>query len=128
MAAAQGISPQQMKPMLEATRANWVAFRNYDGRELIYFTQMLSFHCGIKDIRYGVNGAAAETAFPVPACNPANPFALDAAKDKVYLSVPLGSVTEVTVQVTYADGSKSAAATYTPCGVAGDRTCGKLKQ
>ena len=116
-----------MKPILQATRANWIAFRNYDGKQWVYFTHLVTYHCGLKAIQYGVNGAAPAIAFPVPACKAERPLGVDPAKDRIYFTAPLNAVRALTVVVTFADGSRSAPATFEPCAVSGDTTCGKLK-
>ncbi|EKD60680.1 MAG: hypothetical protein ACD_54C00616G0002, partial [uncultured bacterium] len=58
----------EIKPILEATRSAWVAVREYDGRDLVYFTHLMAWRCGIAEIRYGLNGTAAETLLPMEPC------------------------------------------------------------
>ncbi len=46
----------EVKQILELTKASWVGVREYEGRDLVYFSQVLSWRCGLHQIRYSVNG------------------------------------------------------------------------
>ena len=99
----------EIKPILEATRASWVAVRAYDGRDLVYFTHLMAWRCGIAEIHYGLNGVAAETLLPIEPCYEAEavPNALKADSGvEIYLSEALGSVQSVTVRLLMDDGSE----------------------
>lgn len=124
-AAAQGamMAPAQMRAALEATAGQWLAFRNWDGKQLVYFTHLVSWKCGIAEVRYQVNGQGGAEHFPLPACDPQMPFNVDAEKDAIYLTFAAGTVREITVQLTYADGSESAVRAFAPCDNAGDSAC-----
>ena len=127
-AKAQMPPPAQLKTMAEAAKAQWVAFRNWDGRQLIYFTIAVTYHCGLAEIRYSLNGKDLVERWPVPACNTQMPFNIDAENDQIYLALDPGTVSAVSVQLVYADGSESAVRTYHPCEDAGEATCGVLAQ
>jgi hypothetical protein len=110
--AQQFTSAAEIAPILEATRANWIAVREYEGRDLVYFTQVLSWRCGLSEIRYGLNGAAAETVLPMEPCyeNEAQPNALKFDQGvEVYLAEPLKSVQSVDVVLKLDDGSEARA-------------------
>lgn len=94
----------EVRPILEATRGNWVAVREYDGRDLVYFTHLLSWRCGLVRLDYGVNGGTMQT-FPMPACHEglATPNALTGDDVLPYVGFPLGSVQSVEVRITYDD-------------------------
>ena len=79
-AAAQGTLGQE-KQILPMIKASWVAFRNYDGRQWIYFTTLIAYHCGLAEIRYSIGSDALDRRFPVPACDRQRPNAIDPAKD-----------------------------------------------
>ena len=125
-AKAQMPPPAQFKMMAEAAKAQWIAFRNWDGKQLIYFTIPVTYHCGLSEIRYSLNGDDLAERWPVPACNAQMPFNIDAEKDKLYLELDPGAVSAVSLQLVYADGSESPVRTYKPCDNVGEATCGVL--
>ena len=98
----------EIKPILGMTKSNWVAVRAYDGQDLLYFTHLLAWRCGLWDIRYGVNGAPADNVVPMEPCNvdTAQPNGLtDVINYSPYVTLPLDSVDSVYVELTYDDGT-----------------------
>ncbi|RSK38023.1 hypothetical protein EJA01_03570 [Rhodovulum iodosum] len=95
--------PEMVRKILGMTRANWVAVREFDGRDLVYFTHLMAYRCGLTELRYGINSDAADTVFEMEPCytDEATPNAI---KGLPYISLPLGSVERVVVEITYADG------------------------
>lgn len=94
----------EVKPILTATKSSWVAVREYDGRDLVYVTQIMAWRCGLVALRFSVNGA--ETAdWPLPPCHEdtAAPNALTPDDGLPYRSYPLGSVEQVNVLLVYDD-------------------------
>lgn len=117
------------KMMADANRASgWVAFRNYGGQQLVYFTPLVTLHCGINEVRYSINTPALDAVFPLPDCHPALPFSLppDAGLEAIALSLPPGTAELVAVQITYTDGSQSDVLVFEPCDAVGDATCAFL--
>jgi hypothetical protein len=94
------------KKMLDMTRNSWVAFRDFNGKVLVYFTQLLTSRCALQKISYGINSQATPSAFPMPTCNPKDPYAV--GDGKIYIEAP-GDSRFLTVQLTFKDGSKSEA-------------------
>ncbi len=119
---AQGLTGQE-KQILPLIKANWLAFRNYSGRQFIYFTILLAYRCGLSEIRYSVNSDALDRTFPLPPCDPAQPQALDAAKYPPFVTLALATAREVTVRVIFKDGSATDTVRFKPCGNAADGTC-----
>lgn len=117
-----------VKQAINATKANWIAFRNYDGQQLLYLTQLLTWKCGLREIRYGLNSSHLGDVWPLPVCNPQTPYQLDPNYDHIYVNYPLDSLKFVSVQVVFADGATTDVMTYTPCDVANEVSCAALIQ
>jgi hypothetical protein len=102
----------EVGPILEMTRANWVAVREYDGKDLVYFTQLLSWRCGLTEIRYGLNGAPPETLLPMEPCyeDEAQPNAIKLDQGVLpYITQPLQSVQSLDILLKLDDGSETTA-------------------
>lgn len=109
-AHAQGMPPEQIKQILDLTKTSWVSFRDWNGQQLIYFTHLESWRCGIDFVFYGLNGGTLDQMWELDACDPANPNAV--LKEKPYIELPLGSTQSISVQLIFPDGSKSAIETF----------------
>ena len=101
----------EIKPILDATRANWIAVREYDGKDLLYFTHLLSWRCGLSEIRYGLNGAAPDKIWAMEPCydTEPQPNALKMESAEIYLTEPLSSIQTISISVTYDDGTEASA-------------------
>ncbi len=117
-----------VKQALNSTTGNWVAFRNFDGRQWLYLSHVLTWKCGLTEVRYAINSSTLTERWPLPACNPQNPYALDPQADHIYTYFAPDSVSFVSVQIVFADGTETAVMTYVPCDVPGDQTCAALVQ
>lgn len=118
------------KAMLEANKTTgWIQFRNYDDRQLIYFTALQTMHCRLSEIRYSINSDALDKRFPVATCNPRLPFNLpsDSTEEYVYLSLAKDEAETITIQVAWDDGAGSEIIVYKPCEGVGDATCAAIK-
>lgn len=98
----------EVKPILGMTKANWVAVRAYEGQDLLYFSHLLAWRCGLWDIRYGINGEPAETVLGMEPCHDdtAQPNSLtDVVNFPIYANFPLDSVESVYVEIVFDDGT-----------------------
>ena len=105
-AAGDFTTAAEVRPILSATKARWVAVRAFDGKDLLYFTQIEAWRCGLSEIRYSVNDAP-ETVREMEPCyeGTAQPNAFKATDHLPYITRPLGSIAKVSVTVVYDDGS-----------------------
>ncbi len=105
------------KAMLDANKTTgWVQFRNFSGKQLVYFTPLQTMHCRLSEIRYSINSDALDKRFPLGKCNPHIPFSIPETDtvDYVYTSFPAGSVKTIAVQAVWDDGAGSEIVIYKP--------------
>lgn len=100
----------EVKPILTATKPNWVAVREYDGQDLLYFTNLLAWRCGVAAISYAVNGAADQSLTMEP-CHEGTAQRNALLMDSVlpYVALPLGSLETLSVTVTFDDATTEVA-------------------
>lgn len=103
--AAPGNAAGQEKRILEMTKNSWVAYRNYAGRQIIYFTHLEAWKCGITQVTYSINSEALDQIYELRPCDPNNPNAI--TTDTPFITMPLGTSKTIAVQLTYEDGTKS---------------------
>jgi hypothetical protein len=94
----------EIKPILNATKGNWVAVRQYGGKDLLYITHLWSWRCGLSAIAISVNGEAMQN-WPLPPCHLeyATPNAILEEDGLPYLSLREGAVESITIQIVYDD-------------------------
>jgi hypothetical protein len=106
-----GALESSQKQLLDQFWTSWIAFDASSNRGLAYFTQMVSMRCGMKEAKYGFNGAVPDKVLEIPPCDPKNPYAIpDGAVP--YLKIA-DDVKSMKVQVTYADGTQSQVREFT---------------
>ncbi len=105
-AQAQFLSAAEVKPILDVTQANWLGVRVYDGNDLLYFTHLVTFRCGLEEVFYGLNGEIPSQPLPMEPCYEGTnaPAAMDPVKYPPYMTFPVGSVLSVTLMLMYDDG------------------------
>ncbi|HVC52186.1 MAG TPA: caspase family protein [Stellaceae bacterium] len=94
---------------LDLTAGSWVMFRNFNGL-LLYYTQLMSFRCAIREVRIGIDNSMPDKVIKLPPCDPAHPQNIP-ANARPYLQLP-PKTQMVTVELTYADGSVSETKTF----------------
>lgn len=120
------------KSMLDANKQpGWVQFRDFAGKQLIYFTALQTMHCRLKQIRYSINSDKLDKQFPLAACDAQQPFNSPAEDpDGMYTLISLkpGEAKTITIQVFWEDGAGSEIITYRPCDKVGESTCARIKK
>ncbi|WFP76728.1 methyl-accepting chemotaxis protein [Mesorhizobium sp. WSM4906] len=101
---------QGNKQILDQFWTSWIAFDAGGNHGLVYFTQMLSFRCAIKEVRYSLNGTALDNQIKMPPCDAKDPYAIP-SDYQPYFRVK-DDVKSMAVQVTYTDGTKSPVREY----------------
>jgi len=100
----------EVKPILSVTKANWVAVRDFNGQDLLYLTHLLSWRCGLLQVRYAINdGPMREWELPPCHTGTAQPNAIRAEDGLPYEAHPPGSIASVRVEVLYDDLSTDSA-------------------
>ncbi len=109
-AAQQFTTADEVRPILEATRAKWVTLRQFEGKDMLNFTQLVTWRCGLEAVYYSVNGGP-EKQLPVEPCyeDEAVPSAIKSTDILPFVSLPAGTVQTVTVRLVYDDGGQSSA-------------------
>ncbi|MFZ5965079.1 hypothetical protein ACOXXX_19210 [Thalassococcus sp. BH17M4-6] len=94
----------EVRPILDMTKGNWVALRDYGGQDLLYVTHLLAWRCGLAQMRYAVNGGALQV-WDLPPCHEGttSPNALTPDDGLPYIGFPAGSVAQVQIELTYDD-------------------------
>ncbi|MDF1669168.1 MAG: hypothetical protein P1U83_06095 [Roseovarius sp.] len=101
----------EVKPILEATKGNWVAVREYDGKDFLYVTHLWAWRCGLLQMRYAVNGGDMQV-WPLPPCheNTNAPNAIIETDGLPYGTFALGSIQSIQVELLLDDLSEASSA------------------
>lgn len=103
-ATGRMVTASEVRPILTVTKGSWIAVREWDGNDLLYFTNLLAWRCGLHEIRYAVNGGPEQVLEAEPCYTEEGaPNALKVEGILPYVVLPLGSVQSVTVRVLYDD-------------------------
>ncbi len=106
---------EEHKRMLEMTWTSWVVIQANPGKpeqQLIYYTGVVSWRCGVERMMYSFNSDAVDQELKLPACDEKDPMAIPNDFDP-YMESPPG-LQSMSVQITYKDGTKSAIHQYKP--------------
>ncbi len=102
----------QLRQMLDMTQSNWVLVQSAGGVTRIFFTQLVTARCAIKEVRYGINDAPLTTPFALPPCDKSAPYEVPAGA-KIWVEAP-ADTQSVSIQVTYANGEQSDVLRFKP--------------
>ncbi len=92
------------RKILDMTATSWLSFREFNGL-LVYYTQLMSYRCAIREARVGIDTAVPDRVLKMPPCDPRDPSVIPS--DAVpYLKLP-PATKSVSVELTYRDGSVS---------------------
>lgn len=96
----------QVKPILEIIRPQWIAIRPYDGKDLLYMSMLLTYRCGIEQIRFSYNGGDMQVWEGEPCYrDERDPMALKMETHLPYAVAPLDSLQTVTINLLFDDGT-----------------------
>lgn len=101
------LTATEVRPILAATQGSWIAVREFNGQDLLYFTHLLSWRCGLYGIKFAVNGADLQE-FPMADCDVNAPMTVP-SEATIYLEFPLGSIETIDVELLYDDLGTEAA-------------------
>jgi hypothetical protein len=95
--------------ILESTAGAWLAFGQSNG-PLLYFTHLMSYRCGIREVRIGIDSTVPNKVVPLGDCDPKRPFEIPSGAQP-YLRLP-PKTQMVSVELTYRDGTVSETKTF----------------
>ena len=100
----------EVKPILNATKGNWIHVREFDGKDLLYVTHLWSWRCGLLEMRVGINGNDPEV-WPLPDCHldQPSPAAILDSDGLPYAEFGLGAIAMIEIEITYDDLSTDSA-------------------
>ena len=100
---------RDQRKILEMTAGNWLEFRQFNGL-LVYYTHLVSYRCGIREVRIGIDSQIPNKVVPLPPCDLKDPSSIP-SNAQLYLKLPPTTKT-ITTELTYRDGSVSELKTY----------------
>ena len=106
LAQAPFMTSAEVKPIMDMLKGDWLAVREWEGEDLVYFTQLESMRCGIQSVRYGINLPEPDTEWVLDTCDKtkANPNEIS-GDHLIYGKFPLGSVQTISVTLGFDDGT-----------------------
>jgi hypothetical protein len=92
------------RKILDMTATSWLSFREFNGL-LVYYTQLMSYRCAIREARVGIDSSVPDKVLKMPPCDPRDPSVIPGDATP-YLKLP-PATKSVSVELTYRDGSVS---------------------
>ena len=96
------------KMILDRFSTGWLSYRKYNGKQLVYFTHLVSYRCALAKVEYGIDNETPQKNFPLAKCDPLNPHSVNAGgkSSKIHFAIPKRT-RFMTVKLTYKDGTQS---------------------
>src|SRR5277367_5015819 len=66
------------RKILDMTATSWLSFREFNGL-LVYYTQLMSYRCAIREARIGIDTAVPDKVLKMPPCDLRDPNAIPAS-------------------------------------------------
>jgi hypothetical protein len=95
---------RDQRKILDMTATSWLSFREFNGL-LVYYTQLMSYRCAIREARIGIDTAVPDRILKMPPCDMRDPNEIPANAQPYLKLAP--STQFVSVELTYRDGSVS---------------------
>jgi hypothetical protein len=92
------------RKILDMTATSWLSFREFNGL-LVYYTQLMSYRCAIREARIGIDTAVPDKVLKMPPCDLRDPNAIPVSAQPYLRLAP--TTQSVSVELTYRDGSVS---------------------
>ena len=100
---------RDQRKILDLTATSWLSFREFNGL-LVYYTQLMSFRCAIREARIGIDSAVPDKVLKMPPCDARDPSAIPRDVQPYLKLAP--ATKSVSVELTYRDGSVSEIKTF----------------
>jgi len=94
----------EVRPILDLTRPQWIALREYNEQDILYFTHLVAWRCGLHEVRFQINDWWEETLYMEPChLDEESPNAIKAVDAQPFLSFTQDTITTVKVWLVYDD-------------------------
>ena len=100
---------RDQRKILDMTATSWLSFREFNGL-LVYFSQLLSYRCAIREARIGIDTAVPDRVLKMPPCDMRAPNEIPYGA-QLYMKLP-PTTQLMSVELTYRDGSLSEVKTF----------------
>ena len=97
----------QTPSILESTKQQWVTLQYKDGYDMLNFTYLNGWRCGIDSIEFIINETDVYSGVIFPPCDNPNQLSLDSNDGPTTLLFDGFSVQSVTIRIFFTDGTVS---------------------
>jgi len=103
-AFAQFNTAAEVKPILKLIKGQWVSVREYNGQDLLYFSILEVYRCGIDQIRYVINDGK-PSVWETPPCEGEGTFSKIPEGRLPYAEFGAKTLKKIRIELTYDDGT-----------------------